>query len=89
MGDELDPRDLAAYMGRDWERVRASKKAHWAADARAGGAVAGLRVSEALWAHARSVDPSWPDEAQRRADLEHHIHFASLLRRVAHVFDRS
>lgn len=88
MSPRLEPKDLAAYVGRDWDRVRESKKTHWAAQARAEGPMAGLRVSEALWAHAKSVDPDWPSAASRKTDLEHHIHLASMMRRLAHVFDR-
>jgi hypothetical protein len=68
--------------------VRACKEAFWAADASARGPIAGLEASTAMWEHARSIDPSWPSDETRRADLDHHVQWAQMLRRLADVFTR-
>ena len=88
MAKQSDPKDLAAFVDRDWGRVRASKEAYWAQTTRERGPLQGLRAGAALWEHARSGDPSWPDERTRQADLEHHIRMCALLRRLEHVFTR-
>jgi hypothetical protein len=86
---KLERQDIVRFARRDWPRVRAAKEQHWAELARRRGPRQGLQVSEALWAHAKSVDPSWPSERERQTDLEHHLRFASRLRRLAHVFGDS
>jgi hypothetical protein len=83
---KLKPEDLRAYRDRAWALAREAKKQYWAEDARTGGPEAGLRVSEGLWLHARTVDPSWPSDVERDADLEHHLRLAARIARVSHVF---
>lgn len=77
-----DPRLIAAYARRDWRRVREAKKRAWAEDARCRSPESALELSSMLWAHMRTIDPSWPDAAQRQSDLAHHLERAARLRRV-------
>lgn len=83
---ELTRASLLAYRNRRWDLVRAAKQQFWAEQTRSRGATAGIAAGEALWLHARTVDPSWPPPESRRADLEHHRAFADKLRRAAHAF---
>ena len=77
--------DLHAYARRGWAEARDLKRRAWAADAIEAGPDGGLAVSDQLWRHARSVDPSWPDAATRAKDLEHHRHLQALLLRLRNV----
>jgi hypothetical protein len=86
MGIELDRAALLVFRDRRWDLVRDAKDAHWAEQTRKQGPRAGLEASAALWAHARTVDPSWPSEQERREDFEHHLKLAAKLRRIAHAF---
>lgn len=38
-----------------------------------------LELSQMLWDHTHTVDPQWPDEAQRREDLAHHQQLVHLM----------
>lgn len=82
---KLDPEQLAEYAKRPWAAMRGRKRAQWSENARRGGAEAGLRTSEMLWAHMRSVDPSWPGPRQRADDLAHHRALNAILDRLRHV----
>jgi hypothetical protein len=83
---ELTRASLLAYRNRRWDLVRAAKQQFWAEQTRSRGASAGIGAGEALWLHARAIDPSWPSPESRRADLEHHLAFADKLRRANHAF---
>jgi hypothetical protein len=85
---ELSREALLAYRNRRWDLVREAKEQFWAQETRARGADAGFAAGEALWIHARSIDPEWPTEESRRADFEHHLALADKLRRAAHAFTR-
>lgn len=80
------PEDLRSYRDRPWGRIRAAKERHWAEDARRRGAPGGLAAGAALWTHMKHVDPSWPSDEERAADLAHHVAMASKFRRLVHVF---
>lgn len=88
MTSPFAPAALRAFRDRDWVSVRRAKEQFWADDHATRGPLAGLRAGAALWEHARAVDPSWPDEAQRAEDLAHHLELAAKLDRLAHVFRR-
>ncbi len=45
-------------------------------------AAAKLRIGDSLREQARALRPDWPDEAEREADLAHHIRLSELLRSV-------
>ncbi|MEM6992877.1 MAG: hypothetical protein AAF721_20345 [Myxococcota bacterium] len=88
MFDRLEKADLVAYKSRDWARARTEKERYWAEQARAQGVTAGLKASEALWIHARSVCENWPTAHDRRRDLEHHLAMSSAIERLQRVFSR-
>jgi hypothetical protein len=88
MTSPFDPAALRAFRDRDWASVRRAKEQFWADDHATRGPLAGLRAGAALREHARAVDPSWPNEAQRAEDLAHHLELAAKLDRLAHVFRR-
>jgi hypothetical protein len=85
---ELTREALLAYSNRRWDLVRESKEQFWAEETRARGPDAGFAAGEALWVHARAMDPAWPSEDSRRDDLEHHVALSVKFRRVAHAFAR-
>lgn len=81
---DLDPASLRAFVRRDWNATadldllaRASQPIEQK-----------LRIAEALYEAARATVPGWPSEADRLADLEHHIAVRRLLERAAHVRPR-
>lgn len=80
---ELTREALLAFRHRRWDLVRAAKEAYWAEETRTRGPVAGFAAGEAMWQHARALDPAWPSDASRQADLEHHVEMCARLRRIA------
>ncbi len=88
MTSPFDPAALRAYRDRDWASVRRAKEQFWAEDHATRGPLAGQKACAALGEHARAVDPTWPNEAQREEDLAHHIELSAKLLRLAHVFGR-
>ena len=68
----VDVRDLRAYLerGRAAERL---KREYWAREFRARGPGATIEAARALHEHMRRVNPDWPSDADRRADLAHHV----------------
>ena len=77
----LDPRDLRAFAGRDWQRVeRLTRRARalQSTDAK-------VRMAIELYEAARNTRPGWPTDADRRSDLEHHLRICRLLRQASNV----
>jgi hypothetical protein len=85
---ELTREAMLAFRQRRWDLVRAAKQAYWAEDTRTRGPAAGFAAEEAMWQHAREIDPTWPSPSSRQTDLEHHIQMCARLRRVADAFAR-
>lgn len=78
--------DLREYAGRDWQRIESEDRAYWVGRYRQFGGLETLRASQALWQHMKTVRPDWPTEADRAADLAHHIQFKALLDRASRAF---
>ena len=78
--------DLRAYAGRPWRLLAALQVDHWGRELAVRGPLATLEASQALWAHMRSVRPDWPREADRSADLAHHIALKHAIDRAAGAF---
>ena len=77
----LDSDDLRRYAQRDWaapERLARRLRARQPVAQK-------VRLGVSLYEAMRATDPSWPDEATRRADLENHIRMRTLLHRARHV----
>ena len=75
-------RGIREYVARDWAAVRDSKDAYWGARIARLGPIEAFRVAGELWRQARLQDPSWPDAASRREDLQMHVALVQLLRRA-------
>jgi hypothetical protein len=82
----VDPDHLRAYAQRAWQLLDALEHEHWARELGARGPGATLEASQALWAHMRRVRPDWPTEADRRADLAHHVALKQAIDRAAGAF---
>jgi hypothetical protein len=78
--------DLRAYARRPWHLLAALERDHWAREMAARGPLVTLEVSQGLWTHMRSVRPDWPTEADRRADLTHHVALKRAIDRAAGAF---
>lgn len=82
----VHPDDLRAYAQRPWHVLAALETDHWARELVTRGPLATLEASQALWAHMRRVRPDWPTEADRDADLAHHVALKQAIDRAAGVF---
>jgi hypothetical protein len=76
-------RGIRQFVSRDWSAVRASKDAYWGERIAQLGPTEGLRIADELRRQMLAIDPGWPDEAHRQADLMSHVRVAALLRRAA------
>ncbi len=76
---------VRAFLDHDWRAAESHKERYWAEWKTKHGPAAGLRVAEALRAHARSARPDWPSEAERREDLETHLRLIEVIGRVGRV----
>lgn len=80
----LDPDDLRRYAQRDWsapERLARRERAQLAVAER-------VRLAIALYEGAKATDPTWPNEAMRRADFEAHVRLKQCLDAAADVGTR-
>jgi hypothetical protein len=78
---ELD--DVRAYARRAWRLQAQLEREHWLRERAERGALSTFEASQALWTHMRRVRPDWPTEADRRADLAHHLALKRALERAA------
>lgn len=76
--------DIRAFARRDWARVTAAKRAHWASLSPSDR----FRLAASLWEHARAELQGWPDAESRAEDLADHLELARKLDAVAHAFAR-
>ena len=74
--------DLRRFALRDWESVAALKAEYWVAEKRRLGAEGALRIGDRLREQVRALRPDWPDDAEREADLAHHVRLSQALRSV-------
>ena len=75
-------RGIREFVARDWDAVRESKDAYWAARIDRLGPLEAFRVGELLRQQAQLNAPSWPDEDSRNHDLCAHVRLAELFRRA-------
>jgi len=85
---DVDPRDLKAYLEREWAATEALKRAHWAREFAVRGPQATIEAAHALFQHMRLVRPDWPSEDQRREDFAHHVELKERIDRAARAFAR-
>ena len=80
--------DILEFVRRDRSALEASKRAHWAGVFQRQGWRAVWDAAQALMLHARTVQPGFPDDRSRAADLAHHQALRATLDRAAHAFSR-
>jgi len=74
--------DVQEYVNRDWEMIERAKMDHWIDQNAAMTPSALFELSGELLEYARAMRPDWPDAAERRADLDAHIHLTEKLYRA-------
>jgi hypothetical protein len=79
----VNPDHLRAFAGRDFEAIAREKRAHLRRLFERDGAAGTIRLARGLWVHARALDPAWPHEREREADLASHVELKALLDRAA------
>lgn len=85
---DMDREAILAFARREWSRVEALKREHWASQFRDRGPTAGLRAGDMLREYASRARPDWPTEQDRADDLAHHVTLKRLLAAAAHAFPR-
>lgn len=78
----MTPRDIRAYMDRDWAQARDNKDAYWAERIARLGPAEGLRIADELRQQALLLNPAWPSEDDRREDYRSHVRLRELLDRA-------
>ena len=78
--------NVRAYAKRAWRVLTDLERDHWARELSNQGPLSTLRASQALWIHMRAVRPDWPTEADRRADLAHHVALKRAIDGAARAF---
>ena len=79
----IDAASARAFVGRGWAEVERLEREYWAHRRRDEGSSATFRASGALLEHVRRLRPDWPGEAERAADLAHHLAWRQLLEKAA------
>jgi hypothetical protein len=79
----MESNEIHKFADRDWNRLSEMDRAYWSAEYRRNGFIATLKASQTLWLHMKSIRPEWPDDAERRQDLDHHIAQSKLFGRIA------
>jgi hypothetical protein len=75
--------DILAFVRREWSLAAEQKAAFWAEHKRTISAAEAVRLGDELRRHARLVQPTWPDAAERADDLAVHIRVSEALRAVS------
>jgi hypothetical protein len=82
----VDRDALRRFAQRDWSALADAKRDYWAEQYRTRGPEAARRASLLLLEHARHIQPGFPTEADRSADLASHIETCDRLDRAARAF---
>jgi hypothetical protein len=80
--------EIQEFVRRDRRGIEASRRAHWAHVFQRDGWRVVWDAAQALMLHARNVQPGFPDERARAADLAHHRTLRATLDRAAYAFPR-
>jgi hypothetical protein len=75
--------EIKDYASRQWSRISGHDRSYWVAEYRRSGYASTQKASLALWQHMKAIRQEWPDDTERKQDLEHHIAFKKLLDRTA------
>jgi hypothetical protein len=81
----MDRDAVRAFLERGWAVAERLEREHWASVRRTD-AEASLRAARALYEHMRRLRPEWPSEAERAADLAHHVEQKRWIDRAARAF---
>jgi hypothetical protein len=79
----VTPYDSRAFARRDWAAIADAKAAFWASRKPSMTPVEALEIAEMLRQHVLRVQPNWPDDAEREADLAVHVRVSAVLRAVS------
>jgi hypothetical protein len=82
----MDSDAIRRYARRPWARIEASRREYRDRQRSEHGLDAALRALHALWLHMRCVRPDWPTQAERNADLAHHLALRRILDRAGRAF---
>jgi hypothetical protein len=83
----VDPGTIREFVLRDWQGASRAKAEYWAQLYRDNPEALWDSV-QALLAHVRRVQPDFPTDEARAADLSSHVSLKSRLDRAAHAFSR-
>ena len=83
----MDERAIRAFVNRRWHEVADARTAFWAGRFAQNRDVS-WRAAQALLHHVRRVQPAFPDDRERNADLAGHLMLRARLDRAAHAFAR-
>ncbi len=75
----MKPSEIRDYLRRDWALVREHKDRYWSERKRSLTPGAALSIGDGLREHVRNLRPEWPDEAERKADLQVHARVSESL----------
>ena len=75
--------DLIRFARRGWAAVAAAKEQHWLRQKRAMSPAEVWQMSDVLRRHARTLNPDWPSQADREADIETHHRVGVALRAIS------
>jgi hypothetical protein len=75
-------RGIRELVARDWAAARQNKDAYWGERIARLGPLEGFRIAQELHRQAQLLNPGWPDEALRQADLQAHVRLSALFRRA-------
>jgi hypothetical protein len=82
----VNPRDIREFVARQREPVQQLKREYWASATEEGAPLSALEAGHALHAHARAVQPGFPDAQYSTDDFNHHVQLKLLLDRAAQAF---
>ena len=82
-GGQIDAVSARAFVRRGWAEVERLDREHWAHRRQCEGSRATFGASSALLDHVRCMRPDWPGDAERAADLQHHVAWRRLLEKAA------
>jgi hypothetical protein len=85
---EIDAVSARAFVQRGWVELERLDREYWASRRRDEGSRATFGASSALLEHVRRLRPDWPGEAERAADLAHHLAWRRLLEKAARGLGR-
>ena len=79
---KFDPNHLREYAARPWEEIERVKRRAQAESVARMTPAERISSADLLRRHAQQINPDWPDENERNADIENHVRVSDLLRCV-------